>query len=79
MPPKKYIVPRPAIAADFTQPKERKPRKSMPRQAGISDAEWRVDASRREAVITDRWRRLDAKRIRDATRWPIKKRRLARG
>ncbi|KAE8771385.1 putative methionyl-tRNA synthetase [Hordeum vulgare] len=38
----------------------------MARPAGMSDAEWRADVQRREAVRTDRWRRLDAKRVSDA-------------
>ncbi|KAE8786206.1 hypothetical protein D1007_39991 [Hordeum vulgare] len=63
-PEKKYTFHRPAIAIDSSQPKQRKP---MARPAGISDAEWRADVQLREAVTTDRRRRLDAKKIMDAT------------
>ncbi|KAE8819784.1 putative methionyl-tRNA synthetase [Hordeum vulgare] len=38
----------------------------MPRPAGISEAEWRADVQGREAVTTDRRRRLGVKKIRDA-------------
>ncbi|KAE8812725.1 hypothetical protein D1007_10214 [Hordeum vulgare] len=60
---KKYTFPRPASTVDSSQPKQRKP---MTRLAGISDAEWRADVQRREAVTTNWQRRLDAKRIRGA-------------
>ncbi|KAE8775027.1 hypothetical protein D1007_52524 [Hordeum vulgare] len=63
---KKYAFPRPANAVDSNQPKHRKPRKLMPKPTGVSHVEWRVDVQRREAVTTDRRRRLDAKKIRDA-------------
>ncbi|KAE8816667.1 hypothetical protein D1007_05679 [Hordeum vulgare] len=62
---KKYTFPRPATAADSSQLKQRKPRKSMPRPSGASDAELRAEVARRETVTTDRRRRLDAKKIRD--------------
>ncbi|KAE8774458.1 D-2-hydroxyglutarate dehydrogenase, mitochondrial [Hordeum vulgare] len=65
MPPKEYTFPRPASTADSIQSKPRKPRKTMPRSAGVSDAEWRADVQRPEAVTTDRQRGLDAKRIND--------------
>ncbi|KAE8785680.1 putative methionyl-tRNA synthetase [Hordeum vulgare] len=64
MPPRKYTVPRPATIVDSSEPKPRKP---MARPTGVSDTGWRVDVQRREAVTTDRRRRLDAKRVRDAT------------
>ncbi|KAE8808581.1 hypothetical protein D1007_14970 [Hordeum vulgare] len=38
----------------------------MPRPAGVSDAKWKADVQRREAVTTDWRRRLDAEKIRDA-------------
>ncbi|KAE8799104.1 putative methionyl-tRNA synthetase [Hordeum vulgare] len=38
----------------------------MPRLAGVSDAEWRADVQRWEAVTIDRRRRFDAKRMMDA-------------
>ncbi|KAE8780444.1 hypothetical protein D1007_46410 [Hordeum vulgare] len=64
MPPnKKYTFPHPATTIDSSQPKQRKP---MPRPAGVSNDEWKADVQHREAVITDRQRRLDAKKIRDA-------------
>ncbi|KAE8809388.1 hypothetical protein D1007_14067 [Hordeum vulgare] len=63
MPPKKYTVPCPASAAGSTQPKQRQP---MARPIGISDTEWWANVSGREAVTTDRRRRLYAKRARYA-------------
>ena len=64
MPPKKeYTFPRPASAVDSSQAKQRKP---MPRPAGVSDAEWKAEVQRRESVTTDRRRRLNAKKIKDA-------------
>ncbi|KAE8767398.1 hypothetical protein D1007_61249 [Hordeum vulgare] len=66
MPPKKkYTFPHPATIADSSQPKQWKLRKSMPKPAGILDAEWRADVQHREAVTTDRRRSLDSKKIRD--------------
>ncbi|KAE8819060.1 hypothetical protein D1007_03041 [Hordeum vulgare] len=65
MSPKKYTFPRPAIAADASQPKQRKPKKPMPRPVGVSDAKWRAEVAHRETVTADRRRRLDAKKIRD--------------
>ncbi|KAE8779801.1 hypothetical protein D1007_47163 [Hordeum vulgare] len=62
---KKYTFPSPVTAADSSQPKQWKPRKSVARPAGVSDAEWRADVQHREAVTTDPQRRLDAKKIRD--------------
>ncbi|KAE8814511.1 hypothetical protein D1007_08022 [Hordeum vulgare] len=60
---KKYTFPSPATTADSSQPKHRK---LMPKPTGVSDVEWSADVQRREAVTTDKWRRLDAKKIRDA-------------
>ncbi|KAE8818648.1 putative methionyl-tRNA synthetase [Hordeum vulgare] len=63
LPKKEYTFPRPASAVDSSQAKQRKP---MPRPAGISDAEWKAEVQRRESVTTDRRRRLNAKKIKDA-------------
>ena len=53
---KKYAMPRAAATATgaVAQPKQRKPRAPPSKPPGLSNAEWRVEVQRREAVTTDR-------------------------
>ncbi|KAE8816307.1 hypothetical protein D1007_06156 [Hordeum vulgare] len=60
---KKYTFPHLDTAASS----QAKPRKPMARPVGVSDAEWRAYIQRREAVTANQRRRIDTKRIRDAT------------
>nr|XP_020151135.1 uncharacterized protein LOC109736322 [Aegilops tauschii subsp. strangulata] len=67
MPPKKYVVPRAAATAtaSVAQPKQRKPRAPPSKPPGMSNAEWRAEVQRREAVTADRRNRAIAKKARD--------------
>ena len=66
MPPKKYSGPRPVATADSTQPKQRTLRAPQAKPSGVSNAEWRAEVQRREAVTTDRRNRLNAKKAKAA-------------
>ena len=60
MPPKKYVMPRAATdptAAAVAQSKQRKPRVPLSKPPGMSNAEWKADVERREAVTADRHNR----------------------
>ncbi|XBI53787.1 hypothetical protein VPH35_035951 [Triticum aestivum] len=67
MPPKKYVVPRAAATAtaSVAQPKQRKPRAPSSKPPGMTNAEWRAEVQRREAVTADRRNRAIAKKARD--------------
>jgi len=64
MPLKKCTAPR-ATDADATQSKQRKPRAPPSKPPGMSNAHWKAEVQRREAVTTDRRNRLNAKKARD--------------
>ena len=67
MPPKKYVIPRAATTAtaSIAQPKQRKPRAPPSKPPGMTNAEWRAEVQRREAVTADRQNRAIAKKARD--------------
>ncbi|XBH56632.1 hypothetical protein VPH35_078415 [Triticum aestivum] len=67
MPPKKYVIPRAATTATVSvaQPKQRKPRVPPSKPPGMTNAEWRAEVQRREAVTADRRNRAIAKKARD--------------
>ena len=67
MPPKMYAMPRAAATAigAVVQPKKRKPRAPPSKPPGLSNAEWRVEVQRRDAVTADRRNRAIAKKARD--------------
>ena len=66
---KKYAMPRAAATTTGTvaQPKQRKPRAPPSKPPGMTNAEWRAEFQRREAVTTDRRNRAIAKKARDNT------------
>nr|XP_020174313.1 actin cytoskeleton-regulatory complex protein PAN1-like [Aegilops tauschii subsp. strangulata] len=68
MPPKKYLPPRAVTAstAAVAQPKQRKPRAPPSKPPDMSNADWRAEVQRREAVTTDRRNRANAKKARDS-------------
>ncbi|XP_073357368.1 uncharacterized protein [Aegilops tauschii subsp. strangulata] len=67
MPPKKYVVPRAAATAtaSVAQPKQRKPRAPLSKPPGMTNAEWRAEVQRREAVTANRRNRAITKKARD--------------
>nr|XP_045086383.1 proline-rich protein 36-like [Aegilops tauschii subsp. strangulata] len=67
MAPKRYVVPRAAATAtaSVAQPKQRKPRAPPSKPPGMTNADWRVEVQRREAITTDRRNRALAKKARD--------------
>nr|XP_020150183.1 nascent polypeptide-associated complex subunit alpha, muscle-specific form-like [Aegilops tauschii subsp. strangulata] len=67
MPSKKYVVLHAAATAttSVTQPKQRKPRAPSSKPTGMTNAEWRAEVQRREAVTADRRNRAIAKKARD--------------
>ena len=67
MAPKKYVVPRAAATATASvdQPKQRKPRAPPSKPPGMTNADWRVEVQRQEAVTVDRRNRALAKKARD--------------
>ena len=75
MPPKKYVMPRAATdpTAAAAQPKQRKPRAPLSKPPGMSNAEWKADLERREAVAADRRNR--AKKAREKRRTLLLRRR----
>ena len=72
MAPKKYVVPRAAATAtaSVAQPKQRKPRAPPIKPPGMSNAEWRAEVQRREAVTADRRNRAIAKKAGDKAARP---------
>ncbi|XP_020193119.1 uncharacterized protein [Aegilops tauschii subsp. strangulata] len=60
----------PRVATDATaavaQPKQRKQRAPPSKPPGMSNADWRVEVQRREAVTTDQRNRANAKKARDS-------------
>nr|XP_045086279.1 uncharacterized protein LOC109751380 [Aegilops tauschii subsp. strangulata] len=67
MPSKKYVVPRAeaTATASVAQPKQRKSRAPPSKPPGMSNAEWRAEVQRWEAVTADRRNRAIAKKARD--------------
>nr|XP_020168005.1 uncharacterized protein LOC109753517 [Aegilops tauschii subsp. strangulata] len=67
MSPKKYVIPRAAtsVTATVAQPKKRKLRAPPSKPPGMSNADWRAEVQRREAVTADRRNRALAKKARD--------------
>ena len=67
MPPKKYVMPRAATdPAAAAPPKQRKPRAPLSKPPGMTNAEWKADVERREAVTADRRNRAKKARERAA-------------
>ncbi|XBI11489.1 hypothetical protein VPH35_138543 [Triticum aestivum] len=67
MPPKKYVIPRAAATAtaSVAQPNKSKPRAPPSKPPDMTNAEWRAEVQRREAITADRRNRAIAKKARD--------------